>query len=898
MRKLAAIMFTDIVGYSAIMSKDESLAMVVLEKNREIRKAALQEHNGEFIKEIGDGTLCIFQSSWDAVNCAVSIQKSVANESLFQLRIGIHIGDIVISDNDVFGDGVNIASRIESICEPGGICFTQRVYEDIQNKIDYHVTFAGEKSLKNIGQNVLVYSIAAAELNKDYANLPDHQAAGATGSSLAAKKKPFLPKKSKTILIISSILVLVLIVIFTLRPLMLKALISTDPVPIAVISFENLTGDSKFDYLQKAIPNLLITNLEQSNLFHVITWERMQDLLGQMGKNDIKTIDPTLGFEICRMEGCNIIVIGSYIKAGDTFVTDVKILDVNTKQLLKSVSARGTGEASILQTQIDYLSKEISGSAGIPYQRIETAGLHVLDVTTSSMAAYDYFLKGREAIDKLYYNDAREYFEEAVRLDSTFAVAWLLLSNAYDKLENTQMRNKAVEKANAYSSRATEKEQLTIKAAYARIIKKDPAAELNYLKELQEKAPKEKRVYYAIGVWHCYNGTPDDAIAELNKAIDLDPKYSEPFNQIAYQYMKKEMYAEALSYFRRYVALNPDDANPHDSMGDLLWQMGKLDEAIAEYGQALDIKPDFHVSAGKTAYIYGMKEDYPQAEIWLKKALDIAPSTGTKAVWYWVNGWMMNWYGNLDQAYSSLEMSYKLAVSQDNQYTIAGIQWLKAFMARDLGRYDSAEVHYNKAFQIFLQHSTNPKGDSAAFFLFTATVNIARGNYDPALKDLENVKKLMQQNPSGSIDQLRYWYDCTSEELLFAQKDYKGAVELGKKLQLPIAPEFAYPNVLIYNIPFNHDIMARAYAELGQKDEAIREYERLITFDPKSTDRRLIHPIYHYRLAKLYEEAGQRDKAVAQYRKFLELWKDADPVYPEIEDAKERLSATANRVTS
>jgi len=102
MRKLAAIMFTDIVGYSATMSKDEKKALQILEKNREIHKSAIEKFNGEFIKEIGDGTLSIFQTSSDAVNCAKAIQKACCHESMFSVRIGIHIGEIVVMENDVF----------------------------------------------------------------------------------------------------------------------------------------------------------------------------------------------------------------------------------------------------------------------------------------------------------------------------------------------------------------------------------------------------------------------------------------------------------------------------------------------------------------------------------------------------------------------------------------------------------------------------------------------------------------------------------------------------------------------------------------------------------------------------------------------------------------------------
>jgi adenylate cyclase len=895
MRKLAAIMFTDIVGYSALMSRDESLALKILNRNRELHKAALRQHNGEFIKEIGDGTLSIFQSSWDAVNCAAAIQRSLSPDSSYRLRIGIHIGDIVIADNDVFGDGVNIASRIESICQPGGICFTERVYEDVQNKIGFEVSLIGEQTLKNISQPVILYSILPAELQKPEPISQDAEKGYVAGETVSKQKKISGRKKSKLILILSSIVIVLLAGFFTLRPLVLKALIPPEPTPIAVISFENQTGDTNYDYLQKAIPNLLITSLEQSNLFHVITWERMQDLINQMGKGNVKTIDPALGFEICRQEGCNLIVIGSYVKAGDTFVTDVKVLDVTSKQLLKSVSSKGTGVASILQSQIDYLSKEISGSPGITYRKPESAGLRVIDVTTNSMAAYDYFLKGRDAFDKMYYDDARKYMEEAVQIDSTFAVAWLYISNAYGSLENIQMRDQAIKKAYAYSSRATEKEQLTIKAVYARVIQNDPGEELRLLTELSRKTPKEKRVFYSLGVWYCKNNKPDEAIIELKKAIDLDPQYSEPHNQIAYQYMKKGEYATALSYFRRYAALNPNDANPHDSMGDLLWQMGKLDEAIEEFKQALALKPDFHISAGKIGYIFCMKEDFTEADKWINRAISIAPSTGTKAVWNWVSAWINYWCGNLSAADSSLNQSYKLALTQDNFFTIAGINWLSALIDQDIGNYDLSKEHYIKALTIFLTNSTIPENDSAGYYIFTGSLYIGKGRIDSARWSLNKAKSLMHGIEEPLVFQARYWYDCLHEEILLYEKDYDSAISCIKGSRPLEIPEFTYPQALVYNVPVKHDFLARAYEGLGKTDEAIAEYERLITFDPAGTDRRMIHPLYHYYLGLLYEKKGLKDKAIIQYRTFLELWKDADRIYPEPGDANKRLKNLRGR---
>jgi len=159
-RKLAAIMFTDIAGYSALMSKDEKLAMNVLEKNRNIHKSIIAKFSGEYIKEIGDGTLAIFHSSLDAVGCAIQIMKSCKKNS-FSIRIGIHIGDIVFRDGDVFGDGVNIASRIEAGGKSGGIYISERVYEDIKNKHEIISIFVEERALKNIDIPVKIYSIDA-----------------------------------------------------------------------------------------------------------------------------------------------------------------------------------------------------------------------------------------------------------------------------------------------------------------------------------------------------------------------------------------------------------------------------------------------------------------------------------------------------------------------------------------------------------------------------------------------------------------------------------------------------------------------------------------------------------------------------------------------------------------
>jgi tRNA A-37 threonylcarbamoyl transferase component Bud32/tetratricopeptide (TPR) repeat protein len=229
---------------------------------------------------------------------------------------------------------------------------------------------------------------------------------------------------------------------------------------VAVVSFENQTGDKAYDYLQKAIPNLLITNLEQTGVLYVATWERMLDLLEQMGKKDVKIIDRDVGFELCRREGIEAIVLGSFVKAGDVFATDVKILDVGSKKLIKSAGSKGRGEGSILETQIDELSKEISQGIGLSEEIIEKTQPKVADVTTDSIEAYNYYLKGLEADDKWYYAEARQYFERAVEIDPDFAHAYFVLAFMNRFLGDTKAMNEAIDKAMALAPKASEKSRL------------------------------------------------------------------------------------------------------------------------------------------------------------------------------------------------------------------------------------------------------------------------------------------------------------------------------------------------------------------------------------------------------------------------------------------------------
>ncbi|MEM1123368.1 MAG: adenylate/guanylate cyclase domain-containing protein [Bacteroidota bacterium] len=188
-RRLAAIMFTDIVGYSAMMQKDEVITNRLRNRHREVFTELTERYDGEILQYYGDGTLSIFYSTAAAVECAVEIQRALKQEPKVPLRIGIHTGDITFSNEDVFGDGVNIASRVESLCVPGGIFVTGKVYDDIKNHPTLRAQSVGDFGLKNIKENTAIYAITNPGITKPKRKLTPPPSETTNSSNQKKKEK-------------------------------------------------------------------------------------------------------------------------------------------------------------------------------------------------------------------------------------------------------------------------------------------------------------------------------------------------------------------------------------------------------------------------------------------------------------------------------------------------------------------------------------------------------------------------------------------------------------------------------------------------------------------------------------------------------------------------------------
>jgi serine/threonine protein kinase len=727
-----------------------------------------------------------------------------------------------------------------------------------------------------------------ADLDKVEQGLP-------TTERVVSKRKPFtsreitvrLPSKKIWIPAAAVLLALIALLVWQFIPEKEGARRT-----LAVIGFKNQSGDAGLDYLREAIPHLLITSLGQSKRLRVTSWERMKDLLRNSGWDAAAIFDEAAGFEACRKEGVEAIVLGSFVKAGETFAMDVQVLDASTKHILKSASAKGNGVDSILKSQIDEISRTIRRGIALPPLKIETPGRKIIDLTTGSMEAYNYYLRAREAADNYFWAEARKYAEQAIAVDPTFAIAYSLLSEMAERLLDTPAHREALEKAMTYSAKATEKERLFIEARYAFAVDLNPGKQLTLLKELVEKYADDRDAHSELGEFFFANNRNPEAIAEYERSVAIDPKFAPAFNMLGYAHAKMGDFSKAVQYFERYAELNPGLPNPVDSIAEMNLFMGNLDEAAAKYREALAIKPDFYGSCMALAYVYALKEDYGEAGRWLDESVKRAPTPQAKMEGLLQKTFYDYFLGRLDRSLAAFLSLRSQAEKFKFGYGVAMVDWITGFLYADKGEFDKAQ----KAFQGWIDYydTDNPASRTsiaAPYAVYLGWAELKAGRLEAVKAHLAEAENLLPGVDPADREHTMFRSLLLGAEAALAGNSLDQAVGIGEKIKFEPLTSVNTPFIARYNVPFLKDVLARAYWKKGELEKAVTEYERLTTIDPKSRLRMLIPPLYHYRFGRVLEEKGEKGRARLEYEKFLNYWAEADPSYVELKDARARLAA-------
>ncbi|MDA4127852.1 MAG: tetratricopeptide repeat protein [Thaumarchaeota archaeon] len=507
-RRLAAIMYTDMVGYTALGQRDESLSLAAVEAQQNLLRPVLARHGGREVKTMGDAFLVEFASALEAVRCAYDIQRSVREFNLalpsdkrLHIRIGVHLGEVVEKQGDILGDAVNVASRIEPLADDGGVCLTQQVHDHVHNKLELPLQSIGSRLLKNVSSPVEVYKIV----------MPWSEAK--TASPGQADKKR-----------------------------------------VAVLPLVNMSGDPNDEFFADGMTEEMISTL--SNISGLTVISRTSTMQYKGAKKNL--------VDIGRELGAGTLLEGSVRKAGNRVRITVQLLDAaEDKHLWAQNYDRDLQDIFAVQSDV---AANIADALKV--RLFESEAAQISKKPTENTEAYMLYLKGRqywnmrskEAVYK-----AMEYFQLAIDGDPNFALAYAGIADCWNVIENWGYASTA-EAVPRMKQALLKALKMDNKLAEAHTTY---AMELGWHEwrwdeaELEFKRAIELNPNYATAhQWYAWsvlrmNRRLEEELREASKALELDPLAPIMNHNMGQTYYYREEYDEAIKHFEKALAINP-----------------------------------------------------------------------------------------------------------------------------------------------------------------------------------------------------------------------------------------------------------------------------------------------------------------------------------------------------
>ena len=596
-RKLTAILSADVEGYSRLMGDDEEATVRTLTSYREVLFTLIQQHNGNVLDSPGDNLLAEFISVVDAVQCAVAVQKEVKtrNDELpedrrMEFRVGINLGDVIEEEERIYGDGVNIAARVEGLAAGGGIAISGTVYEHIKDKMSLGYHYLGEQGVKNISEPVRVYRLLTEPAD--------------AGKMIGEKK----PKSKKFRWAASGAIALLILVVGTIaiwnyysRPSFEPASVEkmAFPLPekpsIAVLPFDNMSGDPEQDYFSDGLTEELITALSKTPKMFVIARNSTFTYKGKPVK--VKQVAEELGVRY--------VLEGSVRKAEDRVRITAQLIDALTgHHLWAERYDRDLKDIFALQDEItmkviNALQVELTEGE---HARLWGKGTDNLQAYLKSLRAREYYLTGTREDNDL----ARRTAEEAIALDPEYAPPYHVLSITYymDVLFRTT---------------------------------KSPKQSMTRAVELIQKAIALDDSYALAHGWlgylYAYLRKYDESIMEAQKCVALDPNGAHGYLYLSMVLRFAGRFEEAVQAIEKAIRLNPFPPNTYFRMAcGNYYFVGRYEEAIAAGKKAVTLSPNDHIAHMLLATAYSLAGRQEEARIAAKEVLRVNPKF---SVVYW-----------------------------------------------------------------------------------------------------------------------------------------------------------------------------------------------------------------------------------------------------------------------
>jgi adenylate cyclase len=582
-RQLAAIMFTDIVGYTSLMGEDEKKAFELLRKNRQLQKPLIQQFNGKWIKELGDGILASFQTVTDAVACASKIQLTCSKLDDLSLRIGIHLGEVVFEDNDVFGDGVNIASRLQALAPIGGIYISEAVFRNIENQKDIETEFVKEETLKNVKHPIKIYQLKKFD---------SHQ------TSAIASQKEYTPH----------------------QPVISKNAFERS---IAVLPFVNMSNDIDQEYFSDGISEEIINSLVQLPQLRVVG---RTSAFSFKGKNDdLRLIGEKLGVSN--------ILEGSVRKSGSRVRITAQLIEVSNGFHLWSQKF-DRELVDIFEVQ-DEISKAIVDQLLVELGKSEVKSPP--KAATKNLEAYNLYLKGRfhwslrtaEGLKK-----SIEFYEQSIREDPGYAPAYAAMSDSYSLLcayhilspdDSILIARSIAKKSAALDSSLAE--------AYEAIGHVELLYDWNWkhARHCYQQAlnlnPNYATALQRDGLILALLGQNDAAMKQMTMAVSHEPLSLIINTDVALVHFISQEYELAIEKGLSVLHTDPGFAVALFVVGLSYEQLGELDRAIEYFQKANHLSHGNTIVRGALIHALGISGKRPEAERLLAELINLPSST-------------------------------------------------------------------------------------------------------------------------------------------------------------------------------------------------------------------------------------------------------------------------------